>query len=235
MKKRIKSTKSAGINNSVWEAQRIKLLSILFISLVLSLLLLTIKYEIVNGVYSLYCEPIRPGDYASETVKNAVNLHHLIRENPNNEHKLLELLSDRVIWFRKSKTVPIKERIGKYSLYDNFCLGTQPEFTLNDEMGNNYQMTFVGFHRYREPDSLFCNIENYYCEIESGKIKEIYSVPIGAINKSRINKVNVLYQYFFPIALLIVLVIVSIIHFLTTVPEAVFSALFGVLKKVFRL
>lgn len=218
------STKS---RNNV-DSGRVKILSIFVISLLVSLLLLSLKHEIVNGLFNFYCEPIHPGDYASETVSNAVNLHHLIRENPNNETKLL---SERVIWFRRSRTATPKERIRKYSSYDKFCLGTQPDFTLKDEMSNNYQMTFVGFHRYREPDSLFVKIENYYCEIENGRIREIYSVPIGATDKSRINKINLLYKYFFPLILIGVLVIVSIIHFLTSLPEAIFKTIIELLKR----
>lgn len=212
---------------------RTKALSIFIISLLVSVLLLSLKYEIVNGVLNFYCESIHPGDYASETVSDAVNLHHLIRENPNNEAKLLELLSERVIWFRRSKTATPKERIRKYSSYDKFCFGTQPNFTLKNEMSNNYQMTFVGFHRFREPDSLFTKIENYYCEIENGRISQIYSVPIGATDHARVNKINLLYRYFFPLILVGVLIVVSIIHFLTSLPEAIFKTLFEFLKKFF--
>lgn len=209
----------------------IKITSVLVSSLLLATSIQLLRHEIVNLVFKSYSLPIPPGDYASQTVDKAVNLHHLLSENPNNEAKLLRLLSDEVIWFRKSKVAIPKEKIRKSSVYDKFYFGTRPDFSLEQEMDNNYQMTFVGFHRFRKPDSLFCKIEKYYCEIVHGKISQIYPVPIGAVDESKLNKINLLYRNFFPLVFLILLIIVSLIQAFVSLPEIILKALLDIARR----
>lgn len=196
-----------------------KYIGIILLSALITLFISQFRYEISNAIYKYDCVDVKAGDYPTQLVYNAINVHHQIRENPNKKEELLGYLSDRVIWFRKSRTETSKNKIRTFSIYDEFCFSEYPEFDNRDEMNNNYQMNFIGVHRYRNIDTVYSKAEKYYCEILDGKIKKLYPVPVNNLELESLGRVNSIYNYFSIYTFLFVLGVFLLINYLTYLPE----------------
>lgn len=216
--------KTSGINIE-------KYIGIVLLSVLLTLLASQFRYRITNTVYQYDCIEPKAGDYPAQLVHNAINIHHQIRENPNKKDELMEYLADRVIWFRRSRTETPKSRIRTFSAYDDFCYAEYPIYSDRDAMNNNYEMNFIGIHRYRLIDSLYSQVEKYYCEIQSGKISKLYSVPINNLEKDSYRRVNSLYQYFYAYIFGGSLLFFLVVNYVTTLPETLIRGVIDLVKR----
>lgn len=176
-----------------------KLATVLVIAATVFFLLYISKNHVFTLAILMVSISPTEGDFAGSLIHESINLHHSIQENPNNKERLLERLTDPVIWYGKKPRSHDQLRFG--SVYDKFDFITPLEFDERDFPGNNYEVRFDGMYRYRNPKQYLVAFESGSVIIQSGKIAQLstYKKP----NQYRHTWINTLYR-FYPLCILLV-------------------------------
>ena len=208
-----------------------KLIGPILLSFLIGFGIYIYRGKVLSNIYFVNCYKTEPGDFAPQLIYNAINLQHQIKENKNKKNELLKLLDDEVVWFRRSRKRVPKKKIRTYSIYDNFCFAEAPVFDVKDDFRQNYELRFIGFHRFRNIDSLYLTVEKYYCKVDSGKINEVYPIPMNSLERESYENMNFWYKYLFFISFSISLVVIILIRVVINLPQWAILWLKELLKK----
>lgn len=229
-------TRKKPITNKKLDFALAKHLGPLLLSLLIAFVAQGYRGKIINRIHEGYsCLEPKPGDVPAQDVCNAINFQHQIKENPNKKAELLNLLNDEVIWFRKGKKRIPKSLIKTNSKYDSFCYASYPEYDLRDTYSKNYEMRFVGYHRFREIDSIVVAVDKYFCKIEHGKISEIYSVPMNSLEKESFENNNYWYRNIFWATFFGTLSILYVVLFIMSLPDGMIAWIKSIISRFLPL
>lgn len=213
-----------------------KMLAIIIMAILLTSIGKLYRPFVLKSVYNYQCVSPQSGDYGTRLIFDAINLNHQIRENKSQKGKLLNMMNEKVIWFRKGK-IRRKTDLKLYSEYDEFCFLSTPTYDDKDDIDRNYQIRFIGCHKYREFGEEMVKIENYFAKISGGRIDEIYPIPISELDKESHNLTNIVFKYYYEITFIFWLILFGIVTYITNLPEYAFNFVMEVLRKtgnVFR-
>lgn len=191
----------------------------IFLSILITIALFFVRQEITMITFNYFCQQPMKNDFSEEMIFNAINLNHSIKENENNEDKLVNLFSDVVTWFGRKRA---KDNFHFRSEYDCFCFTNLPKHDLRDPANGNHELVINGFHRYRKPEENFIKLESLYAKIERGKIKTLKTIYLDQHNGTRPDWINSIYKHFvfysfsfLTISIFLILLILAILDKLT--------------------
>ncbi len=186
---------------------------------------------ILKTTFSSQCVSPEPGDYGTRLIFDAINLNHQIKENPAKKEELKNMLNEELIWFRKSR-IQKKDEINFYSKYDEFCFLNSPKYDDKNDIDRNYQLRFIGCHKYRIFGEEMVKIENYFASISGGRIDKIYPISIGELDRESYNLTNWLFNNYYPAIFVFWLILFGVITYITNLPEYVFNFVTEILRKI---
>lgn len=207
-----------------------KVIGVVIMSILLTSVGCFYRPFILTSLFSHYCVDPEPGDFGVRLVFDAININHKLKENPNNKEELLRLLDEEVIWFKKGK-IKNKYSIKFHSNYDEFCFAEKPIYDKRDDIDRNYEIRFIGLHKYRKLENELVEIENYYARIVNGKVTEIYPVPISDLDRESFRLANFVYKYYYITIFLAWLIILSLTTYIRSLPDYVFNFFRSILQK----
>lgn len=171
--------------------------SILILSIIAAVISWMAKVYIMLGFMNFFCVKPELRNKGVEVLYKSVNAYHKVTESDYYKEEFLRLVTDRVHWFKAPEKS--KERIRYGSEYDCFCFSSYPKYDESNTDVNNYQFTFQGFHRYRNPKGKLIKQESGSVEIIRAKVKKID--PFNNYEGRKLGFINSIYSYFFFVAI----------------------------------
>lgn len=225
---RAKIKKSSNKNSSVKPIP--PAVSILLLSILLTLIIfLPLRTQIVLFVYNWYC--VKPTS-DSQLVYDVWKFNNSIHEDKSSRDKLLSLLNEEVIWFKGNPKN--KEFINFYSEYDDFNFSAEPKYIDKENpYDGNYQLTFNGIHKYRNPTNNLVKLTGGSAVVVNGKLSEIRSLTKYESKKPE--AINYVYKYYFWFSLGICTLMIYFLNSLTKMPVELISFLWQIISKFLRV
>jgi len=221
-RKKATPTKKTPFKVPIW-------VSILIFSLICAVLTFPAKKSILLYLVDWNCEKPKSNDKGAEVLYNVWNLNHQVFENENKKEALLNLLTDRVYWFSRTERDKEDIKFSRKNPYDCFCFVRYPEYDASDTDTHDYEITFHGFHRYRNPKDKLIKMQSGAAEIEQAKLKKITS--FSSYQGQTLEYINYLYEHFFLLAWGICLILCV---FIRQIPKAIVGNLIeGIFKRIF--
>ncbi|MEL6607216.1 MAG: hypothetical protein AAFP77_16270 [Bacteroidota bacterium] len=171
--------------------------SILILSIIMAAICWMAKVYIMLGFMNFFCVKPAERDKGVEVVYDAINAYHKATESDYFKDRFLDLVTDRVYWYKAPEKRKSRVRFG--SSYDCFCFTSYPRYDESNTDNNNYQFTFQGFYRYRNPTDKLIKQESGAVEVVRAKVKKVD--PFNNYEGRKLGFINTLYKRFFVVAL----------------------------------
>ncbi len=178
-----------------------------------TLILLLLKVTILNFMVDLMAHRPTEGDYAGNLVHRTVNEFNTVVENGNNRSRLLDRVSDPVVWYNKRYT---HENFPSRSPYDRFEFVRSLEFDQQDPKTQNYEMRFDGMYRYRFPNKYLVRFESGTVLIQQGVITSLKSREQP--NAYHVGWINTVYRYYLFVSLIAGAVLAALLILIPGLP-----------------
>lgn len=205
-------------------------MAFLLVALSFSVLFYNLDRIIFNAAFRWVAHRPTQGDFAGNLILNSINAYHSIAENENNKDRLLQNLSDPVIWYNQRYS---HYRFPSHSPYDRFEFISPLEYDHVDRRGNSYEIRFNGVYRYRRPKEQLVKFESGTVIIENGLITSLTSMEKP--NAYTAGWLNWMYHYYWLCCILLASLIALVLLNLHLLPEKLVGLMIDGGRKVLRL
>lgn len=208
----------------------IKALAFLLVALSFTVLFYNLDRNFFDAAFRWIAHRPTQGDFAGNLILKSINAYHSIAENGNNKDRLLQNLSDPVIWYNRRYSY---YKFPSESPYDRFEFISPLEYDHIDRRSNSYEIRFNGVYRYRHPKEQLVKFESGTVIIENGLITSL--VSIEKPNAYTAGWLNWMYHNYWLCSLLLASLIALVLLNLHLLPEKFVSFLIDGGRKILRL
>jgi hypothetical protein len=194
---------------------------------VLTSVLYTGKTQVFKSLIKWWTYAANASSEPESRVHDAINWSFDIGKSDHKREQLFELLSNPVEWYNRSRR--LNSRFPSGAKYDLFRYLEQPEISEIDFGGSNYEISFHGVYRYREPKDKLLAFESGIAIMESGLITSL--VTQSNPNEYHLDWINSLWRWYFFWCLAFG-VIIGLVFFFVGLDKELFWAM---VRRWFRL
>ncbi len=180
----------------------------------MALILLLLKVTILNKAVDWSAHKPTEGDYAGNLVHRAVNEFNAIVENGNNRNRVLDCVSDPVLWYNR---MYIHKNFPTRSPYDRFEFVRPLYFDHQDPKNQNYEIRFDGLYRYRFPRKYLVRFESGTVIIQKGVITSLKSREQP--NAYHVGWINTVYRNYLFLSFITGAVLAALFFLIPGLPE----------------
>lgn len=196
----------------------------------MALILLLLKGTILNKAVDWSAHKPTEGDYAGKLIHQAINAFNTVVENSNNRNRVLDRVSDPVVWYNNMYT---HKNFPSRSPYDRFEFVRPLEFDQQDPKNQNYEIRFDGMYRYRFPNKHLVRFESGTAIIQQGVITSLKSREKP--NAYHVGWINIVYSYYLFLCLIAGAVLAALFFLIPGLPLKLGDMLVKVLQKFWML